>query len=88
MIVKIIYLFIFLANKDINNIDKAIYIPEPITQLKHDGIKILRVIGWRNLQGKTYWIFSYTQNENWGLNNYKLIAQKDYSLKFLNFYIN
>ncbi len=67
---------------------KAIYIPEEISFYKHDGIKFLRVIGWKKLQGKTYWIFSYTLDEDWGLNNYALIAEKDFSLRFINFSLN
>lgn len=77
-----------LANRDIKDIDGAIYTPQEITPIRHEGIKFFRVVGWRTLQSKTYWVFSYTLNEKWGLNNYKLIAQRDYGLKFINFYFN
>jgi hypothetical protein len=80
--------FFKIANRDIKDIDGAIYIPQQITPVRHEGLKFFRIIGWRTLQGKTYWVFSYTLTNKWGLNNYKLIAQRDNGLKFINFYLN
>ena len=68
---------------------KAIYIPTPVVDIdKHDGIKFFRVIGWRKLQNKDYWIFSYTLTNEWGLNNYALIPMRDYNLNFIHLSLN
>lgn len=77
-----------IANKnDIEYIDHAIYFPSTITPTKHDGFKFLRVVGWRTLLGKLYWVFSFTQSKTWGLENYKLIPQ-GIGLTFMEIKIN
>lgn len=78
-----------IANKsDISDIDPVIYIPDPVTDLKKEGFKFLRVVGWRTLLGKLYWVFSYTDGDSWGLNNYKLIPQGTKRLSFIHFEIS
>jgi hypothetical protein len=85
----LINLIIPIANrKDLINIDGAIYYPEVKTPLNYDGIKFFRIIGWRTLNNKLHWIFSFTLDKNWGLGNVKLIPQKDYNLQFLYLQLN
>lgn len=46
-------------------------------------MKFLRVIGWQTINDKHYWIFTFTKGNDWEIMNYKLIASKDYGLKFI-----
>ncbi len=65
----------------------AIYFPKSSDpKQEKDGFKFLRVVGWRTLKDKLYWVFSYTQGDTWGLNNYKLIPKGD-GLTFIHFKI-
>lgn len=53
-----------------------------------DGIKFLRVFGWQTIDNKHYWLFSFTKGIDWEIENYKLIASKEFGLKFLNIKLN
>lgn len=83
-----IYLYYFKANADIYDNFPAIFKPAPIDPIRNDGVKFIRVIGWRTVNNITHWIFTYTLDTDWGLNNVKLIPQRTHKLKFLKFNIN
>lgn len=49
-------------------------------QSDYVGYTALRIIGWRNLNGADYWVFSYTKEKTFGMLNYGMINMHDDSL--------
>lgn len=82
----LLFYYLQKANIDIYSSTWPIYSPLPRGQ--QDGMKFLRVIGWQTIDNKHYWIFTFTKGNDWEIMNYKLIASKDYGLKFINFNLN
>jgi hypothetical protein len=50
-----------------------------------DGFKYFRIFGWQTINGKLYWLFTYTLGNSWGINNYKLVEHGKFSLQFINY---
>lgn len=49
-------------------------------------ISVIRVIGWETTRnGKSYWIFTYTNDFDWGFGNTMAIEIGVYNIKFIKF---
>lgn len=40
------------------------------------GFTVLKVIGWRTINNKLFWVFSYTRNNDWGIKNFGMMEDK------------
>lgn len=60
--------------------------PYIMDESEKQGYYILRIIGWKTLNDKEYWIFSFTYDESFGIFNYGMIEIKKGKLSFMHVY--
>jgi len=54
-----------------NYIKGGIYVPDD--SKPKTTYYLLRIVGWRTLGEKRYWVFAFTRDDNWGIKNFGMI---------------